>query len=111
MTQIPSVSRIVHYVSEGSPVLSDGTQKYESACRAAIITEVHDGGIVALAVFNPTGMFFNEAIKHDEGGENPGDPDCPSARNHGNPFRYCACGWIEAHYGGGTWHFPERVGE
>ena len=21
--------------------------------------------------------------------------NCPSAANHGNPFRYCACGWVE----------------
>lgn len=21
--------------------------------------------------------------------------DCPQAKYHGNPFRYCACGWME----------------
>jgi hypothetical protein len=28
--------------------------------------------------------------------EHPGSSDCPSPGSHGNPFRYCACGWIEA---------------
>jgi hypothetical protein len=28
--------------------------------------------------------------------ERAGSPDCPNAFAHGNPFRYCACGWTEA---------------
>lgn len=28
--------------------------------------------------------------------ETPGDPDCPNAAAHGDPMRYCSCGWIEA---------------
>jgi hypothetical protein len=104
------IGKTVHYVSEGSPVKPDGTQKYESTCRAAVITE-ENGSDVGLAVLNPTGFFFNRDVPYDAGGEVPGDSDCPSARNHGNPFRYCACGWVEARYSGGTWHWPERIGE
>lgn len=28
--------------------------------------------------------------------EQPGASDCPDRKYHGNPFRYCSCGWIEA---------------
>lgn len=96
--QIPSVGRVVHYVSHGTPVREDGTQAYTSVCRAAVITEVrlitgagdapeaseHWGYIpqaVALAVLNPTGMFFSPDVVQDEDGHQ-----------------------------GGTWHWPERVG-
>lgn len=57
----PTVGRIVHYVSYGTP-----GGEYTSQCRAAIVTEVWaDDGTVNLAVVNPTGMFFNSA-SHDE---------------------------------------------
>lgn len=94
----PSVGRIVHYVSHGTPLREDGSQAYSSVCRAAVIAEVPaalpalaeplDGcangtqGIWAahLAVFNPQGMFFNpDALRDEEG------------------------------HAGGTWHFPEFV--
>lgn len=95
--QQPSVGRIVHYVSHGSPIREDGTQAYTSLCRAAVITEVSDypEGLsegaksniavpVGLAVLNPTGMFFQSlstggCMQSEEGRE------------------------------GGTWHWPERV--
>lgn len=91
--QIPSVGRIVHYVSYGTP-----GGEYTSQCRAAIITEVVpiEGADaaqaevenwdedqrcrVSLAVLNPTGMFFNTGLWQDE-----------------------------AHKRGGTWHWPERT--
>ena len=58
----PSVGRIVHYVSYGTP-----GGEYTSECRAAIITEVPENSLyVHLAVLNPAGMFFNVA-KQDEG--------------------------------------------
>ena len=38
--QRPSVGRIVHYVSHGTPLRPDGTQAYSSVCRAAMVTEV-----------------------------------------------------------------------
>lgn len=85
--QIPSVGRVVHYVSHGTPVREDGSQAYTAQCRAAIITEVGDpagkasGGVVSLAVLNPSGQFFNQGVPH-------ADPE---------------------HMAGGTWHFPERV--
>jgi len=119
--QKPSVGRIVHYVSYGTP-----GGEYTSQCRAAIVTEVPNvdqastdelraegeelqaRGRVGLAVLNPSGMFFNEA-DYDDGAETPGTADRPNAFAHGNPFRYCACGWAEAATKGGTWHWPERI--
>lgn len=88
MSSTPSVGRIVHYVSHGTP---DGT--YGKECRAAIITEV-DGlavhprtgeqvdGVwsVGLCVLNPTGQFFNRGCIQDD-----------SATD------------------GGSWHWPEKV--
>lgn len=80
MDQNPSVGRIVHYVSHGTPVRSDGSQAFTQECRAAIITEVPDDDACALAVLNPTGMFFSRALY--DGSERPA---------------------------GGSWHWPERV--
>lgn len=90
----PSVGRIVHYVSYGTP-----GGEYTSQCRAAIIAGLgellpypqhgagpddldEDGAQLAdLCVLNPTGLFFNEGVPQDE-----------------RPER-----------SGGTWHWPERV--
>lgn len=80
----PSVGRIVHYVSYGTP-----GGEYKSECRAAIVTgldpdpdDVPEPGQVFadLCVLNPTGMFFNRLCLQDE-----------------------------AEKTGGTWHWPERV--
>lgn len=79
MTQ-PSVGRVVHYVSYGTPPRSDGSQAHTSECRAAVVTEVGDNDIVGLAVLNPTGMFFNRGVHHQED-----------------------------EHAGGSWHWPERV--
>lgn len=100
--QKPSVGRMVHYVSYGTP-----GGEYQSVCRSATIAEV--GGWVtvgndsaslgpgvkgaqriqewdpeacALVVSNPTGLFF-KTCPYD-GGDQPT-------------------------YRGGTWHWPERV--
>jgi len=91
--QKPSVGRIVHYVSYGSPVRADGTQAFTSECRAAVITAVHytdpvpEHGVpyVDLFVMNPTGVFLNQDCKYDDEVDGFG-----------------------AH-AGGTWHWPERV--
>ena len=91
----PSVGRIVHYVSYGTP-----GGEYASQCRAAIIAgmpgpdDVQSRNIdtpVDLVVLNPTGLFFNRC-PYDEGGtsDTPGAPETRS-------------------YRGGTWHWPERV--
>lgn len=61
-----TVGRAVHYVSHGTPIRADGTQEYQSECRAAIITVIRSPSIVGLAVLNPTGMFFHEAVCHVE---------------------------------------------
>lgn len=81
----PSVGRIVHYVSYGTP-----GGEYPSVCRAAIITELpgqatgqrtKDSTTVNLCVLNPGGMFFNKYVKYSD----------------------------QEHHGG-TWHWPERIG-
>ncbi len=113
----PSVGRVVHYVSYGTP-----GGEFTSQCRAAIVTEVGQVEIneknpagdgesretVGLCVLNPTGLFLNQGVLYDEGNETPGSPDCPGRQQHGAPFRYCSCGWTEAALRGGTWHWPER---
>jgi hypothetical protein len=90
----PSVGRVVHYVSYGTP-----GGEYTSQCRAAIVTEGLDPdgadadlAKVGLAVLNPEGMFFNRGVRYDEGGASD-TPGAPIARS----------------YAGGTWHWPERV--
>lgn len=78
----PSVGRVVHYVSYGTP-----GGEFTSQCRAAIITAVHDEdpvpehGVpyVDLAVLNPSGLFFDDTLPYSETPE------------------------------GGTWHWPERA--
>ena len=113
--QKPSVGRIVHYVSYGTP-----GGEYKSECRAAVVTEVGEvyvpesqkppeGAPASLAVLNPEGMFFNRGVPYDGGEGQPGKPDCPNQPHEDKPFRYCTCGWTEPHHKGGTWHWPERV--
>jgi hypothetical protein len=99
--QIPSVGRIVHYRSYGTP-----GGEFTAQCRAAVITEVatlNDLGItqahldnpetreglpsmpvVGLCVLNPTGLFFHGLA---DGG----------------------CEYDEDAARGGTWHWPERI--
>lgn len=70
MSQTPSVGRIVHYHSYGTP-----GGEYLPEARAAVITSVDvqipagwkgDGFPVSLCVLNPTGMFFNELVAYAE---------------------------------------------
>lgn len=92
MSQQPSIGRVVHYTSYGTP-----GGAYAKECRAAIITAVRDledvpeHGVpyVDLCVLNPTGLFFNRGVLQEEILDKiePG----PSGR------------------AGGTWHWPERV--
>jgi len=83
----PSVGRIVHYVSYGTP-----GGEYGKECRAAVVTQVAgpaldpatmresaDSYVVGLCVLNPTGLFFNPSVVQMENGRD-----------------------------GGTWHWPER---
>jgi hypothetical protein len=82
--QKPSVGRIVHYISYGTP-----GGEYPSTCRAAIVTAVHEIAnvyIVALCVLNPEGMFFNGYCGYQEH-----TAAAPAA--------------------GGSWHWPELVTE
>lgn len=81
---IPSVGRIVHYVSQGS---GDGV--YPSVCRAAIVTEVSDRtGRPSLMVCNPTGVHFRDEVQYLE----PQEDSYEYERK-------------------GTWHWPERTPE
>jgi hypothetical protein len=58
----PSIGRVVHYVSYGTP-----KGEYGSKCCAAIITQVNDANEnVGLSIHNPTGLFFNTNVAHDE---------------------------------------------
>jgi hypothetical protein len=50
----PTVGRIVHYQSYGTPC-----GEHLSHPRAAMVTEVIDDETVGLVVFNPTGLYFN----------------------------------------------------
>ena len=64
----PSIGRIVHYVSYGTP-----KGEYPSVCRAAIVTATHANEYVDLCVVNPEGVFFNKTVaylseKHMQGG-------------------------------------------
>ncbi len=84
--QQPSVGRIVHYVSFGTP-----GGEFKSECRAAVVTEVElgvpnslGGERVGLAVLNPTGIFLHSLAA---GG----------------------CKYYDEARVGGTWHWPERV--
>ena len=96
----PSVGRIVHYVSYGTP-----GGEYKSECRAAVVTEVGEvwvpegqeapaGTPVSLAVLNPEGMFFNRGVGYHEGdtGHDHAGDEIPAKS-----------------YRGGSWHWPERV--
>lgn len=57
----PSIGRIVHYQSYGTP-----GGEYLPEPRAAVITEVAEDGSVGLAVLNPTGFFFNRGVPFAE---------------------------------------------
>ena len=97
---LPSVGRIVHYVSYGTP-----GGEYSRECRAAIITEValpYEPGSaeearaneVGLFVANPTGLFLNRGVPLDEG-----KLDSAPRTN--------VCDGLD--FAGGTWHWPARV--
>lgn len=60
--QKPSIGRIVHYHSHGSP---NGQHKPEP--RAAIVTAVHTDTVVDLMVCNPTGLYFDRSTVQGEG--------------------------------------------
>lgn len=55
--QKPSVGRIVHYQSYGTP-----NGEYKSKPIAAVITEVFSDTCVNLFVMNPSGLFFNQSV-------------------------------------------------
>lgn len=98
----PRAGDQVHYVSHGSPVRADGTQAYESQCRAAIVTEVPGGveapQVLGLCVLNPAGMFFDRSVPFD-GGTFTG-PEREA--RPGEPLPLITCDDLT--FKGGTWH-------
>ena len=70
--QKPSIGRIVHYRSHGSP---NGVHKSEP--RAAIVTAVRNQlpdeqmPRVDLCIMNPTGLFFGQDVEY-----HPSEPGC-----------------------------------
>lgn len=82
---VPTVGRVVHYISHGTPVRADGTQAFTPEHRAAIVTEVDAGDPrrVGLAVLNPGGLFFH-------------------------PLAAGGSEQDESASVGGSWHWPER---
>ena len=76
MNTMPTINRMVHYVSYGS---KDG--RYESKCRAAVVTETHDDEMVGLCVLNPTGLFFDRECRHDETDHTGGSWHWPCVTN------------------------------
>jgi hypothetical protein len=101
--QKPSVGRIVHYVSYGTP-----GGEYGKECRAAIVTEVPENvenpQTIGLCVLNPTGMFFNRTNPYD-GGVNHTLPHEGATETASGIAVLCG----QRSYGGGTWHWPERA--
>jgi hypothetical protein len=67
MPQIPSIGRIVHYHSYGTP-----GGEYLPQPRAALVTAVDlvaedpDTYVASLCVLNPTGMFFHQHVEFSE---------------------------------------------
>lgn len=64
---MPSVGRVVHYVSYGTP-----GGEYGRECRAAVVTAVPTvtfPKVISLAVLNPSGLFFHEQVDQDEVGK------------------------------------------
>lgn len=60
MSQAPSIGRIVHYHSYGTP-----GGEYLPEPRAAIITAAAPDQLhVGLAVLNPTGLFFTQTVPY-----------------------------------------------
>jgi hypothetical protein len=61
-TRRPYLGEDVHYQSYGTP-----GHEYIPQCRTAKVTEVEDiPGQVSLIVFNPTGVFLHQGLRHDE---------------------------------------------
>lgn len=89
----PTVGRIVHYVSYGTP-----GGEYASECRAAVVTAVGSSDYeISLCVLNPTGLFFNHGVEEDQGEvEERPIPDTDLIQH------------VTKHRGG-TWHWPERA--
>jgi hypothetical protein len=74
--QKPTVCRMVHFVSYGTPAC-------ESGCQAAVITETTTWDTVGLAVLSPFGATFVRTIAHDEAGKAAGTWHWPERTDSG----------------------------
>lgn len=107
VVQKPSVGRIVHYVSHGTPVREDGTQAFPSVCRAAIVTEV---GAWITVDTNEAGSFSRSEgrpIRYTEQWFYDDAVQLTALNPNGEFFH--ACKHDETNHAGGTWHWPERL--
>jgi hypothetical protein len=66
-----TIGHPVHYVSHGSPVRADGTQRFTSVCRAAIVTAIPQDSEddLSLCVLNPEGMHFQQNVPYSSTAE------------------------------------------
>lgn len=87
----PRIGDTIHYTSHGTPLLADGTRAYHPQCRAAIVTALGDPNI-ALAILNPTGMFFDTDVPAD---------NAPIIEVRDAAGKVCIS---EGQYTPGTWH-------
>jgi hypothetical protein len=78
MSTAPTVGRIVHYVSYGTP-----GGEYLPECRAAVVTEINPKDI-GIAVLNPTGLFFDRQIRQSEDKHTGGTWHWPCVRTEEN---------------------------
>ncbi|GHH57830.1 hypothetical protein [Lentzea cavernae] len=107
VVQRPSVGRIVHYVSHGSPIREDGTQVFPSECRAAIVSEA--GAWIAVATIEAESFSRSEGrpIRHVE--QWFYDDAVTLTVLHPTGSSRHACKHDETNHASGTWHWPERV--
>lgn len=104
--QRPTVGRIVHYVSHGTPVRADGSQAYPSLCRAAIVTEV--GVWITVETTQPESFSRSEGrpIRHAEQWFFDDAVHVTVMNPTGEMFHFCKHDEVDRV--GGTWHWPER---
>ncbi len=105
--QKPSVGRIVHYVSHGSPIREDGTQAFPSVCRAAVVAEV--GAWITVRTSDGRSYDRSEGRPIRVAEQWYYDDAVTLTVLHPTGDSRHACKHDETDHTGGTWHWPERV--
>jgi hypothetical protein len=103
----PTVGRIVHYVSHGTPVLDDGTQIFPSRCRAALVTEVGVWITVDTTEAESYSRSEGRPIRHVEQWFYSDAVQVAVVNPTGAMYHHCK--HDEVDHAGGTWHWPEVV--